>query len=165
MSLEKFHKIISKISQMDRAYRIMALKVIFFSALAKITLATTPFRRIAQKLGTTNVETPDSECKENEQKLLEIRYLIEAVSRYLPWKNTCFNKALCAHWVLKRLKINHTIYFGVHRDDSNKLLAHAWLRSGNQIITGYDSHNQFVVINSYGYFITDTHQVLEGSFS
>ena len=43
-----------------------------------------------------------------------------------------------------------TVYLGLAKDDQEGLAAHAWIRSGDRILTGADAHDQFKVIATFG---------------
>lgn len=43
------------------------------------------------------------------------------------------------------------ILLGIAKNESNQLIGHAWLRSGQLIVTGYRQMNQFKVLAKYAY--------------
>ena len=48
-----------------------------------------------------------------------------------PWKNKCLITSLATRYMLKRRKIESQLYLGLTKTDSGKVIAHAWLVSGN----------------------------------
>ncbi len=58
-------------------------------------------------------------------------------------------EAIIAQKMLKTLGHDTTIYFGVAKDDTKKLKAHAWLRCGNTIVTGKKGMNKFTVVSCF----------------
>jgi hypothetical protein len=51
--------------------------------------------------------------------------------------------------MLQRRRIPSTMYFGVAKDAAGQFMAHAWLRSGSQILTGSQGQQQFTVVASF----------------
>lgn len=48
--------------------------------------------------------------------------------------------------MLSTRKVSSTLYLGVARDKEKKLIAHAWLRSGKDIITGANEMEEFTEV-------------------
>jgi hypothetical protein len=51
--------------------------------------------------------------------------------------------------MLQRRRIPSTLYFGVAKDPDGNLKAHAWLRSGTQMVTGAAGRKQFTVVATF----------------
>lgn len=66
--------------------------------------------------------------------------------RFLPMKIKCFSRAITAKRILEKQSIPSTIYFGVAKDGNSKLIAHAWLRCGNIIVTGKEEMGRFTPV-------------------
>jgi hypothetical protein len=120
----------------------------FLLAMARLMLVFLPFKKIIPVLG--SMEKADAHEIENDKtKLHAIKLAIERGSRYSPWRAMCFEQALAAKMMLKRRRFVSTIFFGVYKDDDNKLNAHAWLQSGGQVITGGKNLEKFTVLSSF----------------
>ncbi|MCK5168260.1 MAG: lasso peptide biosynthesis B2 protein, partial [Bacteroidales bacterium] len=78
-----------------------------------------------------------------------LRKNIRRWKRYLPWKVKCFEEAIAAKKVLEKYKISSTLYMGVDKNAEKELIAHAWLKVGNEIIIGKKGHEKFVVVGFY----------------
>jgi hypothetical protein len=78
--------------------------------------------------------------------------MISRVSFKTPWESNCLTQALCAHWILRLKSIEHTTYIGVKLSKSNTLESHAWLRSGNTVITGHKGFEKYTVVSTHAYF-------------
>jgi hypothetical protein len=63
----------------------------------------------------------------------------------------CLTQAIAAGIMLKQRRIAYNIYLGVARNNNNQLIAHAWLRSGDILVTGGDHCNQFTVTGILSY--------------
>ncbi len=57
---------------------------------------------------------------------------------------------MAARMMLKRRRFSSTIYLGVLKDDQEGMKAHAWIRYGEQILTGAQGHRQFTVVATFG---------------
>lgn len=106
-----------------------------------------PFSRVAPSLGDQNEET-DS-FAENKATLKEVSEVIHIASRYTFWESQCLVKAMAAMKMLERRKIDSTLYLGTGRDESGKLVAHAWLRSGPFYVSGAEGMERFVVVGKF----------------
>jgi|GEM_PF-111338 len=111
------------------------------------------FKTIAKKLGSHQQESPLEIDPTMQLKAIEIEKVIKKVSLYTPFRSLCFEQALCCKIMLKRRNIPSTIYFGLAKKssgDSSRLKAHAWLRSGQHILTGKRGKNNFKVVSFFG---------------
>jgi len=102
-----------------------------------------PMRWYTNKLGLKGKETSFSI---NENDLVLVRRIEKAmrrVQKYFPIKVKCFPAALTAKTLLKKNNIQSTIYLGVKKSSNDKMIAHAWLRCGNIIVTGKEEMNNF----------------------
>ncbi len=48
-----------------------------------------------------------------------------------PWRNRCLVSSLTARLMLRRRRVSSDLSLGVAKDHGGKLLAHAWLKSGD----------------------------------
>jgi hypothetical protein len=69
--------------------------------------------------------------------------------RRLPWMSQCLVQAVAATWMLQRRRIPSTLYFGLAKDSDGKLIAHAWVRSGERILTGAKGHHDYRVVATF----------------
>jgi len=102
-------------------------------------------------MGKSNLESAPESDPTQYTVLVRIASSIEAVSKYTFWKSNCFAQALCAHWILKRKKISHTVYFGLQKDKATTMKAHAWLRVGDKIVTGRKGHEAYTVLGKFAH--------------
>ncbi|GBF33820.1 hypothetical protein DCCM_2931 [Desulfocucumis palustris] len=75
--------------------------------------------------------------------------VVETVSRYTPWESKCLVQAIVGKIMLRRRGINNTLYLGVGRDEGKSLVAHAWLRCGEMIITGSQGRERFAAVGKF----------------
>lgn len=112
--------------------------------LSRLLVLLIPFRRTASLLGVINQETP-TEFGANAKNAQRISSILRQISYLLPWRSMCFEQALAGMMMLKLRRLDGTIYFGVQKD-AQQMKAHAWLRSGSQIITGAAGHERFTIL-------------------
>jgi len=61
---------------------------------------------------------------------------LNSLCRHLPWKPTCLVKAVAAHSMLAKRKVNATLVLSVMPDENAAVSAHAWLEAGGIVVTG-----------------------------
>lgn len=85
------------------------------------------------------------------KQVQQIKTIVNGVSKRTPWESKCMVQALSSKWLLKHYAIPSTIYYGVIKDSSQpgKLKAHAWLKIGEEFVSGKAGHQQFKVVNFY----------------
>lgn len=60
-----------------------------------------------------------------------IKKAIRRASWVSPWRNKCLVSSLAGRWMMNRRKIKTQISLGVTKEGAGKIIAHAWLRSGD----------------------------------
>jgi hypothetical protein len=119
----------------------------FSLTLWKIIIHIFPLKCFAGLLGTPQVETPGIRIPDP-----RIRELVRALARsrkYAPWEWKCMAEAIAVQRMLQRRNIPATLYLGLHKKGKKELIAHAWLRCGDQIITGRRGIEKFRVISTF----------------
>jgi hypothetical protein len=112
----------------------------FYLSFAKILVLFFPFKKIAALIGRSQVE---SSMQVIENKILnDIEISISRAVKYALFTSKCYDQALATTFMLKRRKISSTLYFGLHKEEQ-QLMAHAWVRSGNKIISGKLGYERF----------------------
>ena len=122
--------------------------ILFFEAciylsFAKLLILFFPFKKIAALIGRSQVESPIEVMGSIIIKDIEIS-MIRAV-KYALFTSKCYDQALATTFMLKRRKISSTIYFGLHKE-TEQLLAHAWVRCGDKIVSGKLGYERFTPI-------------------
>jgi hypothetical protein len=87
-----------------------------------------------------------------EQDLLhrKVSKAVHAMSRVTWWESQCLVKAVAAMKMLQRRGIPSTLYLGSGRDETGKMIAHAWLRSGSYYVTGNEKLERYAVVAVFG---------------
>jgi tRNA pseudouridine-54 N-methylase len=86
----------------------------------------------------------------DERLIKQISQAIRIMSRHTIWESQCLVRAIAAKKMLERRRIESTLYMGTARDESGKMIAHAWLRSGPFYITGAEEMKMFTAVAAFG---------------
>ncbi len=132
----------------DHKLKWLLLESYFYLFKARI-LKLRAFPRLAPSLGEQMQETPLQLNFNKRKELSEISQAIHLASRYTLWESECLVKAIAAMKMLERRNMESTLYLGTAKDDSGKLIAHAWLRSGPYFITGAEGMEKFTVVHTF----------------
>lgn len=125
--------------------KILFAEAFFTSLMVKITLVFLPFRIVVKWLGSSQSEIIESNVQTNTDVIKGIRFIIKMCDKNVPWKTECYTNALTAKIMLKRRKLISTLYFGFCKDNSGKLIGHAWLKSSGIIVSGFCDFSNFQV--------------------
>ena len=121
----------------------------FLTGFFRFLILFLPFKVIAGFMGEEGLETAHILPNKHLSRVLFIRWVVHIVSIRTPWKSACMVQALTAQLLLRLFTIPATLYLGVGKSN-DKLVAHAWLRSGSEIVTGEEAMNDFHPIIFYG---------------
>ncbi|MDD5937239.1 MAG: lasso peptide biosynthesis B2 protein [Clostridiales bacterium] len=103
-----------------------------------------PMRITEKKFGKRGIESPQ-ELPENQQKYGEkISRIANRICNQTKWQSKCLVRAMVAQKLLTRKHISSTLYLGVKKEN-DKLIAHAWLRTGRLYCTGGDGKDFTIV--------------------
>lgn len=125
----------------------MLLEAFTNLALARAAVLCLPFKWVARWCGDEGRETELRGATTDLAKSL--KWAIETASRYGWWNCKCLTQALCGKAMLRRRGLDSTLYLGVHRPEEGDLMAHAWLRCGDQILTGEVGMEKFTVVGKF----------------
>ena len=127
---------------------ILFIEAWFLLHFAKVIILLMPFKKIASRIGKLHVEsTHDLQSMEEP---IKIEHAVRRAARYTLHGSKCYDQALTAKALLGQIGLPATIYFGLAKEGENKLSAHAWVRCGNNIVTGKAGMERFTVIACFG---------------
>src|ERR1700742_1491373 len=125
MAAKPVRKIKSFIALPWHVKRLFA-EALFTTAYVKITLLFLPFRKVVKWLGVRKEEHTIDKQPQNISLVKKISFAIKLCDRYAPWPTECYTRSLTAKIMLKRRHLQSTLYFGLCKDEQNKLKGHAW---------------------------------------
>ena len=130
--------------------RLLLLEALVWLCWARLLLVTVPFRWVARGLGRRMAESPASMAESDRMIVQRISWAVQAVSLHAPLGFVCLPQAMAAKWMLRRRGLESTLYLGLRAGERATLSAHAWLRSGDRILTGRSESPGHQVIATFG---------------
>jgi hypothetical protein len=82
------------------------------------------------------------------QCLRRIARLVEAASHMIPGGRHCLTRAMVLELFLRRRGHDAQVKIGVARDDSGKLIAHAWLHCEGIVLIGGEGAANYVEVSA-----------------
>jgi hypothetical protein len=146
--LGNFDKKIRMFASLDLKIMLLFIEAFIFLGWARI-LKSRPFSKVSPTLGIHMDETSLSYNQSNRKILTNISETIHIMSRHTIWESKCLVKAIAGMKMLERRQIESTLYLGTARDETGKMIAHAWLRSGPFYITGAEEMDRFTVVGKF----------------
>jgi len=125
----------------------LTAKAVVYSAAARFRVYFFADKKLRNYLGKqggeTCFETPD-DGQSREIKVISQR--VARVAVRAPWESKCLVQAMVAQRLLRDSGIGSTLYLGVSRDkNDNRMVAHAWVRSGPFFVCGGNGEGYAVV--------------------
>ncbi len=140
---------VDKLFQLSDGDRWLVLEAAFWLGIARLAILILPFRWIAPFLGKHMAESPQSMEPNFGDFAERASWAVQTAGRHLPWECKCLTQAIAGKGMFKLRRIPSTLYLGLGKDGGEKLKAHAWLRSGDVIITGGVGMNLFTIVSSF----------------
>ncbi|MFH1728805.1 MAG: lasso peptide biosynthesis B2 protein [Pseudomonadota bacterium] len=142
-------KRIKKFLRLKSENKLFVLELAFFLFFARISIIILSPKYLKIILG--KHKQNDEAQNVDFQMLNKISYYINKVSKYMPVKSNCLPQAIAAKIMLKRRKINSTLYIGMGKDKkNNSLIAHAWLKVGETPVTGGKNNAEYSEVAYFG---------------
>ncbi|MCM3650406.1 lasso peptide biosynthesis B2 protein [Metabacillus litoralis] len=132
----------------DFSTKLLFIEAYFLLLNARI-LKLQPFSKVLVSLGTQSGETNLNNVQLDKKVLRNISNAINIMSKHTFWESMCLVRAIAAMKMLERRNIESTLYLGTAKDESGKLVAHAWLRSGPFYVTGSEGMEKFTVVGKF----------------
>lgn len=139
---------IKKLLNMRPGQILMIPEAIWLTGWYRFQVLYRPFSQLSPKIGSVGAETPFD--TQNPPQVMQVRKIVRAVSKRMPWTCNCMVRALTMKKMLSRRAIASTLYMGVALNETGNMEAHAWLRCGNEYISGKTGMERFTVTTIYG---------------
>jgi hypothetical protein len=141
---------LGKFMKLSGAEQRCFLEAALWLTVFRVAVLCVPFRAIAGCMGRQRGETgetfPDAATM---REVMAVARALRVVSNRLPWACTCLVQAAAGKCMLYRRGIPATLYLGVTKDEDQKVIAHAWLRSGDVTLTGEKEKERYTVICTF----------------
>ncbi len=143
-------KRISNFFRSDREARALIAEAAWTLAAAQAAVRLLSFRRLAPRLGVQAGGVAKAEITPAQiAQARRVGWAIRRLAPLFPWDVKCLGQAVAGKWMLQRRGLRSTLYLGVDRGQDTWLEAHAWLRCGQEFLTGAAGHERFKVIASF----------------
>jgi hypothetical protein len=139
---------------LDSENMLLLAEAYIFLAWARFFIAL-PFSKISPSLGIKMKETSQTTNPAHALGLKDVAYAIERMSKHTFWESKCLVRAIAGMRMLERRDIESTLYLGTTVDESGKMIAHAWLRSGNRYVLGKEGMERFTVVGKFAKIMKD----------
>jgi hypothetical protein len=134
----------ARLIQVDWHERALLAEAVAHLLVARIKVATVPFKKIAKRLGefvppndariaSVRAPAPPEQARTAEQ----VGWAVTRAANHIPFKAVCLPQAMAAHAMLRRRGIASAMHFGARRSDEKPIDAHAWLDAAGVEVTGY----------------------------
>lgn len=121
------------------------VEALITSAWVKISLSFFPFRKVIGWLGSAQEESAKDEDSKTFATRKQIAQVLNLCNRYTFWTTECYTISLTGKLLLRRRKINSTLYIGFIKNEDGIYKGHAWLRANNTYIYGYRESLSFEI--------------------
>lgn len=115
----------------------------------KLALRVVPFRRLATYLGGHGQASPTEVDNATRDCARLVGRALRVARRRLPFQSRCLVMAIAALLMMKRRRLDSTLYFGVATGDGDELQAHAWVTVGDVMVTGGAGRHGHVVVGQF----------------
>lgn len=137
-----------KLLALDRAQQALLVKSYGALALARLQVSFGKYSEL--KLPRDSNQPAPREQQPSGTQLAaarQVSWALRSVAPHTLWQNTCLVQALAARQLLQRRAISCVLFLGVAQDPLRKRkLFHAWLKCGNEFITGEAGHERYRVL-------------------
>ena len=130
--------------------RLLLLEALVHVATARAALLIFPFRWLVTWLGwkvdDSAVPTPAGHAPPQARRIASA---VELVARRTPWESACLARATAAKLMLRKRGLASQLCLGTRIDSNGKLLAHAWLRCGDDVLVGAAEYRSFTFLSGF----------------
>ena len=144
-------RLLRKLWQLSWADRFLLVEAWIQLGAARFALLTTPFRRIAPRLGRQQPPPPaTTQGGSTSPTAKRVAWAIETMARHTPWESACLAQAIAGKYMLRRRRVASQLCLGTRKDERNQLLAHAWLIVSGLIVLGGSGQDTFIALAAFG---------------
>lgn len=149
MFVNNIKRKLTKFIKQSFKMKLLLISAFFISGIMRLLILFVPFKKIVLLMGEENRDSQDQISDPLASKALKVGWAVNTICNHTPWESKCYVRSLTAQFILKLLKIPSTIYFGVAWDETKNLIAHAWLRCGQYVLTGESGKDRFKCLSFY----------------
>ena len=122
----------------------------------RLALSRTSFREMIRGLTVHPGEVAPADPEAADLRQADaVGWAVRAAARYTPWRSSCLVQVLAAQQMLRERAIPGAFYIGAAPGEGGAgavgLEAHAWLKCGEQFITGEAGHQRYTVVSTFSW--------------
>ncbi|WP_234567778.1 lasso peptide biosynthesis B2 protein [Rhodohalobacter sp. 614A] len=129
--------------------KLLLIRVFLLLCVAAVANYLLPFKIYARFLGEINSESAKNPQGVDWDYVDQIAQSVKNVSLAGPFDFKCLVQATAGKILIARKEIESTLYFGVKRDESQQMKAHAWLRVGSKIVLGGEVADEYNIVSTF----------------
>jgi hypothetical protein len=129
----------------------LLLEALAWLAVMRIGVALLSFKRLARLAGCAPGERHRPLRADELALVRRIGWAVRAAAPRAPWQSLCLAQGLATATMLRRCRLPGTLYLGVAKSGDDTMQAHAWLRCGDDVLTGDAGHRRFAVVLAYSW--------------
>ncbi len=141
--------ILSKFFKLTRQDRRFFFEAAYETLLARVVTTIFRARTYTSWLGQQQTETETTEPSAYQKEQIMQTKVAMVRCRHLIWARKCLVESVAAKRMLQRRNIPATLYMGIAKNKFGKMMAHAWLRSGNIWVAGGRNRHQYTVVGFF----------------
>jgi len=141
--------IYKKYKKLNKVEKSLIRKTFFWLLASYFLVRIIPFNWFNHILGVFKKDSSYELNTAQKEKVSQLSISIKRLKKVLPWKTKCFEETIAAKKILEHYHISSTLFLGVKKDSQNKLMAHSWLKVGNNIYFGQKGHKKFSIVGFY----------------
>ncbi|MBQ9118858.1 MAG: lasso peptide biosynthesis B2 protein [Lachnospiraceae bacterium] len=126
-------------------HKTLTLKAWMYSAIYRFQILHKKSKKLNAKWGAEGEESPEEATLQEYRYAKKVAYAVNQVCNKTRWESKCLVRALTAQRLLRKKKIETTLYLGCGLEKDGTMIAHAWLRCGRLFVTGGDGQGYAVV--------------------
>ncbi len=129
--------------------KVFLFRIFLMLCIASLANFILPFKVYSRFLGKINSESPKNPTHIDWNYVNQVSSSIQNINKVGPFDFKCLIQASVGKYFIEQERMESTIYFGVKKDESQNLKAHAWLRVGPKIVLGGEVADQYNVVSTY----------------
>jgi Transglutaminase-like superfamily len=128
--------------------QLLLLPAWLMTGVARLIVLCVAFKNFAPALGRHHGTTALIPLLDQKQqaKALSIGRAVRMSSTLAPWNANCQAQAISARWLMGLFGLPYAVFYGVAKDPTEKMKAHAWLCAGPIQVTGGYAFDEFTVV-------------------
>jgi len=145
-----------KFFALDWQRKKLLIQAFFLMGFVRVSLSKKPFKELVAELELHReaVLQPPLELSAQETAR-SVGWAVRTAANFTPWNSTCLVQVLAAQRMLRKRAVSGVFYLGAatgsNAIEGVALDAHAWLKCGDQFITGEQGHERFTVVSAFSW--------------